>query len=156
MDEIDDYQYTKHEKKAMELFKSGRNCSQSVLVAFADETDLDMELSLKLASSFGAGMGGLRSVCGAVSAMLMVVGIKQGFTDVKDKDGKAAHYKLIQEMTDKFQAQAGSIICKDLLSLKDKSDIPVISERTEKYYTERPCERLVGLAARIIDEYLEK
>ena len=41
--------------KAMELFKNGYNCSQSVFLAFADKYELSEEAALKISSSFGGG-----------------------------------------------------------------------------------------------------
>ena len=58
-----------HSDLARKLFKKGYNCSQSVFAAFCDETGLDTETALKIASSFGGGMGRLREVCGAVTGM---------------------------------------------------------------------------------------
>ena len=40
-----------HSEKAMDLFKQGYNCSQSVLLAFSDKTGLKDE-SLSAVSSF--------------------------------------------------------------------------------------------------------
>ena len=74
-----------HSDLARKLFKKGYNCSQSVFAAFCDETGLDMETALKIASSFGGGMGRLREVCGAVTGMFMVVGMKYGYTDPSSK-----------------------------------------------------------------------
>ena len=62
----------KRQDKAVELFKMGYNCSQSVLGAFADLYDLDMEQALRLSCSFGGGIGRMREVCGAASGMFMV------------------------------------------------------------------------------------
>ena len=73
-------------EKARELFKSGYNCAQSVFCAFCDETGMSFEEALKLSSSFGGGMGRLREVCGAVSAMFMIAGIKYGYTTPNNDD----------------------------------------------------------------------
>ena len=59
---------------AVNNFKIGYNCAQSVLLTFSEEIGLTQEEALKLASSFGGGMGRLREVCGAVSAMFMIAG----------------------------------------------------------------------------------
>jgi len=98
-----------HSSLAKELFKKGYNCSQSVFAAFSDETGLDIETALKISSSFGAGMGRLREVCGSVSGMFMVVGMKYGYTDLSDKTVKAEHYKLIQSLAEIFKKENGSI-----------------------------------------------
>jgi C_GCAxxG_C_C family probable redox protein len=136
---------------AKELFSKGYNCSQSVFAAFCDETGLDIDTALKISSSFGGGMGRLREVCGAVSGMFMVVGMKYGYTDPFDKKAKTEHYKLIQDLAKQFEKENGSIICRELLGLSVKADIPVPEDRTESYYKKRPCAELVENAARILD-----
>ena len=68
-----------HGMKAAELFLGGYNCAQSVVVAFCDVTGLEVDFAAKLASSFGGGMGRMREVCGAVSGMLMVLGLLYGY-----------------------------------------------------------------------------
>ena len=67
-----------HAEKAVRLFREGMNCAQSVFAAFSDVTGIDEELAVRLSSSFGAGMGRMREVCGACSAMFMVAGILYG------------------------------------------------------------------------------
>ena len=48
---------TKEERisRATELFKSGYNCSQSVVAAFADMYGFTEEQALRMAASFGGG-----------------------------------------------------------------------------------------------------
>jgi len=65
-----------HKERAIELFKQGYNCAQSVFGAFSEDLGVDFKTAVKTSSSFGAGMGRLREVCGAVSGMFMVVGYK--------------------------------------------------------------------------------
>ncbi|MFA7675471.1 MAG: C-GCAxxG-C-C family protein [Endomicrobiia bacterium] len=139
---------------AKELFQKGYNCSQSVLCAFCDDIGIDFDTALKISSSFGGGMGRLREVCGAVTAMFMVAGIKYGYTDPKDQKAKAQHYKLIQLLAKKFSDKYGYIVCRDLLGLdKQKSDY-IPSERTKEYYQKRPCVELVCYAADILEELI--
>jgi len=145
---------SEHSELAKELFKKGYNCSQSVFAAFCDETGLDLETALKIASSFGGGMGRLREVCGAVTGMFMVAGMIYGYSDPLDKAAKIEHYKLIQSMGKKFKYENGSIICRELLGLSVKSDTPIPEDRTEEYYKKRPCAELVEQAAIILDEYI--
>ena len=146
---------SKHSDYAKELFKKGYNCSQSVFVAFCDETGLNIEDALKISSSFGGGMGRLREVCGAVSGMFMVVGMKYGYTDPTDKQKKSEHYNLIQSLAKQFEQSNQSIICRDLLKINSKHDVPIPEDRTEAYYKKRPCAELVEYAAQILDEYIE-
>ena len=145
-----------HKERAIELFKQGYNCAQSVFGAFSEDLGVDFETAVKTSSSFGAGMGRLREVCGAVSGMFMVVGYKYGYTDPKDYAAKTEHYKLIQELANKFKEITGSIICRELLGLNEKSSSPVPEIRTASYYKKRPCAELVGIAARIVEEIINK
>jgi len=143
-----------YEKKARELFTSGYNCAQSTFCAFADDIGIDFETALKLSSSFGGGMGRLREVCGAVSAMFMIAGLKYGYTSNNDDITKEKHYQLIQNLAEEFKKQNKTIICRELLGLPDGADSPTPSKRTENYYQERPCEDIVASAAKIIKEKL--
>ena len=52
-----------HSELARAYFKEGYNCSQSVFMVFCEQYDMDLEMALKIGSSFGAGMGRLREVC---------------------------------------------------------------------------------------------
>ena len=140
--------------KAEELFVEGYNCAQAVALAFSDKTGLDKETTLKIASSFGGGFGRLREVCGAVSGMCMVAGLLYGYDDISDKDAKMNHYALVQELAGKFSDEAGSIVCRELLGRKGKEN-PMPEDRTKEYYKTRPCARMVGLAAKIMQEHIE-
>jgi C_GCAxxG_C_C family probable redox protein len=144
-----------HSHLAKELFEQGYNCSQSVFAAFCDETGLDLETALKISSSFGGGMGRLREVCGAVTAMFMIAGIKYGYTSPENDELKAEHYKLIQMLAAKFREHNGSYICRDLLGL-DGADNPMPERRSEKYYQTRPCSSIVEYAAELMDELIKE
>jgi C_GCAxxG_C_C family probable redox protein len=144
-----------HSELAMEYFKEGYNCSQAVFLAFCEENGMDSEMALKISSSFGGGMGRLREVCGAVTGMFMVAGLAYGYTDTKDQDRKAQHYKRIQFLAKEFENRNGSIICRELLGLNSGKDSPVPELRTAEYYKKRPCIELVGIAAGIMEEYMK-
>lgn len=141
-----------HSIYAAELFLKGYNCAQAVAVAFCDMTGLDEELSARLASSFGGGMGRMREVCGAVSGMLLVAGHLYGYSSTDDDGAKMAHYALVQELAGKFRKQAGSIVCREIL--KNPPSDPKPTPRTQEYYKQRPCARMVVLASQILDEYI--
>ena len=143
-----------YQEIAAENFRHGYNCAQSVLLAFAPEIGLDEVTTLKLASSFGGGMGRLREVCGAVSAMFMVAGVLKGYTSPTDDESKAKHYKLIQDLAEKFKQEHDSIICRELLGLNADESSYIPSKRTSEYYAQRPCEEFIKTAAAIIESEL--
>lgn len=138
-------------QKAEDFFAQGYNCSQSVLLAFAEECGFSEEIAARISSSFGGGMGRLREVCGAVSGMFMVAGLCCGYDDPHARVEKTEHYARIQQLAAHFRLKNGSIICRELLGLQqsDASD-PTPEERTVAYYQKRPCKSLVGEAACIV------
>lgn len=140
--------------KAVENFKSGYNCAQSVFLAFAEDFGFDSETALKLSSSFGGGMGRLREVCGAVSSMFAIAGLKAGYTEPNNDEIKAEHYARIQKLAEEFKSKHGTIICRDLLGLPEGADSPIPSKRTEEYYANRPCEHFIRSAVEIIESSL--
>ena len=140
-------------ERAGEAFLEGYNCAQSMAVAFADLMGMDEKTAARMASSFGGGMGRMREVCGAVSGMLMVVGILYGYDDPKDPDAKLRHYTLVQELAGKFREQVGSIVCREIL--KNPPSDPAPTPRTAEFYKKRPCVRMLYTAACILDDYIQ-
>lgn len=139
-------------KQAETYFKEGYNCCQAVVLAFADEVGLEKETALKIAASFGGGMGLLREVCGAVSGMFIVEGMKHGYTSPEDKEGKKAHYERIRALAEKFREQNGSILCKELLGLKEVPKDASPADRNTQAYKKRPCAAIVECAASIVEK----
>ena len=140
--------------KAEQLFKEGYNCSQAVIGAFADEIGMDFETAVRLASSFGGGMGRMREVCGTVSAIFMIAGLKMGYSDPKAPQEKKEHYARIMHLAEEFKQENGSIVCRELLGI-DNNGNPTPEARTASYYKKRPCAELVRQAAEIIEKELE-
>jgi C_GCAxxG_C_C family probable redox protein len=143
-----------HEMQAAQLFLDGYNCAQAITVAFSDVTGLDKDFSARMASSFGGGMGRMREVCGAVSGMLMVAGILYGYDTNGDDTAKKAHYTLVQALAGQFREEVGSIVCREIL--KNPPTDPNPTPRTEEFYKQRPCSRMVMVAARILDTYIRE
>ncbi|WP_071146615.1 C-GCAxxG-C-C family protein [Bacteroides ihuae] len=142
-------------ERANELFKSGYNCSQSVVAAFADMYGFTEEQALRMSASFGGGIGRMRETCGAACGMFLLAGLEKGTIEAKDKEGKAANYALVQELAAEFKKRNGSLICAELLGLKRKDQITSVpEERTDQYYAKRPCSKMVEEAAKIWEEYL--
>lgn len=143
--------------KAVELFKSGYNCSQAVTAAFADLEGFSEEQALRMSSSFGGGIGRMRETCGAACGMFLLAGLHTGATEASDKEGKAANYELVQKLAAEFKHRNGSLNCGELLGLKEKKEICATpEERTTTYYAKRPCAKMVEEAALIWAEYLKE
>jgi C_GCAxxG_C_C family probable redox protein len=156
--------YEDRVEKAVALFKSGFNCSQSVVAAFADLYGFTDEQALKMASSFGGGIGRMRETCGAACGLFMLAGLQTGATEGSDKESKAKNYALVQHFAEVLRQSNGSITCGVLLGLRkpgendflSKSSSPIPEERTEQYYKKRPCPELVRQAAQLWADYLNE
>ncbi|SRR5574344_1145069 len=150
--------------RAVELFKQGYNCSQSVVAAFADLYGFTQEQAFHMAASFGGGIGRMRETCGAACGLFMLAGLHHCATVGSDQQSKAENYALVQELAARLKKENGSICCGVLLGLKkndevqiDKNSISSVpAERTAEYYKKRPCPQLIEQAARIWAEYLDK
>ncbi|MCQ2182899.1 MAG: C-GCAxxG-C-C family protein [Bacteroidales bacterium] len=146
------------ERRAMRLFREGNSCSQSVALAFSDiirrKQGLTEDQIRAVMSGFGGGFGRLREVCGTFSGMTFVAGavcpVPAAGSSPEAQELKTRNYELVQSLAKSFREENGSIICRELLNLRVQSSSPVPSERTPEFYKTRPCERLVGAAARIL------
>ena len=163
-----------HSVEAVRLFLEGYNCAQAVAVAFCDVTGLDEKTAARLASAFGGGMGRMREVCGAVSGMLQVAGLLYGYDAANETEtaNKKLHYTRGQALAERFRAEFGSIICRELLTGTAKkemqkgesadgeqvaamlSDSAEPTPRTEAYYKKRPCPEIVETGARILEAFM--
>lgn len=150
-----DIDIEKRANQAVDYFKSGYNCAQSVLMAYADLFEMDLQTATRIAAPFGGGMGRLREVCGSVSGMFLIVGLAVPADNPSDMESKTRNYALVQRLAERFREENGSIICRELLGLNVKQENPRPELRTEKYYKKRPCAKLVRFAATLIGEELK-
>ncbi|MBP3260553.1 MAG: C_GCAxxG_C_C family protein [Prevotella sp.] len=154
---MDEKELNERVERAVENFMAGYGCCQSVVAAFADLYGLDELQAKKIAAGFGGGVGRLRMMCGAVSGIVMLVGLDCGQTEGSDRDGKSACYKVVQQLLAQSEAENGSLICAEILGLKGHEKAHssyVASPRTAEYYKQRPCAAKVESAARIFANYL--
>lgn len=156
---MDEKELNQRVERAVEYFMAGYGCCQSVVAAFADLYGLDELQAKKIAAGFGGGVGRLRMLCGAVSGIVMLVGLDCGQTEGGDRDGKSACYKVVQQLLAQSEAENGSLICAEILGLKGHEKAHssyVASPRTAEYYKQRPCAAKVESAARIFANYLRQ
>lgn len=135
--------------KAVTLFKQGYNCSQAVAMAFAKDLDIDESLMAKLSVGLGGGVGRSREVCGTVTGMAIVLGIKYGTYNPLSKNDV---YPVVQQAIEDFKKEMGSIVCHELLEGVKVTSGATAETRTEEFYKKRPCAELVGLAAEIAEK----
>jgi len=108
---------TKSEIKAQAqaYFDEGYACSQSVLLAFSKQFDIDERTAKLISSTFGGGMGRLRDKCGAVTGGFMVIGLAMGNELPDDMETKLYAYRKVRELNKQFEEINGTTSCKELL-----------------------------------------
>lgn len=150
--------FFKHEimskqETAINKFDSGYNCAQSVLTPFVRQMNIDVDLALKLASGFGAGMGRTQNTCGALTGAYMVLGLAYGkqYPDHNANDKVAG---FIQVITQRFKKTHGSTDCRDLLKVDLKTEEGQKSFTDNKLH-DKVCARCVEGATKLLEELID-
>ena len=89
----------------------------------------------------------MREVGGAVTGATLVLGMRHG----PDKD---VVYPAVQEFCEKFKAETGSVVCRELLSGTGATQGGAPEARTAEYYRKRPCARYIELCAQLLAKEL--
>ena len=146
---------TERTDRAVALFNSGYNCAQATLCAFADIIPIDEALLRRVASDFGGGISGThQNVCGAVTGMLMALGLIKGYEDVTDAAHKQRLYAEGRALIEAFTAEFGTTVCGKLTSEvapKFKSEPhPLVACHGNC----RACSAFVAYAVKLLEEQL--
>ncbi|MFH0790041.1 MAG: C-GCAxxG-C-C family protein [Candidatus Omnitrophota bacterium] len=138
---------------AVMCFKQGFNCAQALVSTYGPELGIDREIALKISAGFGAGMGRKALVCGAVSGACMIIGLKYGGIEMKDKAAKEKTCELVREFMKRFTLLNNSVICKELLS-RDISTLGGLKSARDNKLIDSRCSKFVRDAAEIIEQIL--
>lgn len=103
------------EKKALQYFNEGYNCSQAVLAAYCEDYGLDLVTASKLAVAFGSGLGRQGKVCGCLTGALMVLGLRHGENSTADQNVKSNNYDRTKELCKRFEEVNSAMDCKDII-----------------------------------------
>ena len=128
---------------AMDLFRQGYNCAQSVLLAFCEDFGLSRQMATKISLPFGGGMGQMRETCGALTGSFMVLGLLDKAPAPPTPQEKAVCYEKVRAFAEEFRRENGSILCRELLAL---------SQTEER---KKNCALLVGETAKLLEECLQ-
>ncbi len=141
------------EKKALELFRAGHNCAQAVVAAFADVHDYDENLALGLSCGFGAGMGRMQEICGAVTGAFMVIGLNSYRKFTHPVDRKEHAYPLIREFNRRFFELHMTANCGELLNCNLMTDEGRQYVK-DHHLHETVCEKCIKNSVRILEKML--
>ncbi len=137
-------------EEAKELFLSGYNCAQSILLSFADDLKFSKELAQKMAAGFGGGMGKRQETCGAVTGAIMVLGMMKGEEVNNNDELKAAAYGSVKDLTRDFVASYKTTRCRDLIGC-DLNTPEGEAKYKEEKIMENVCAGCVEKAVQIVE-----
>ena len=118
---------SKKVEQAMAFHDKGYNCAQAVACSFCEE--------------FGLGMG-MMDMCGAVTGMLMVIGMENSVGNLDGKKpSKGDTYKKAKAYAQKFKEMEGSYYCRELKGVA--TGTPLV-----------PCSQCIANAVELTEQYL--
>lgn len=143
---------SKDSEQVADLHRAGKlNCAQAMLSTYGKKFGLSEEMAIKVASSFGGGMGQMGKTCGAVTGAFMVLGGLAYETD--NPNARSEVYSLVKDFTQRFISRNGSICCKTLLGYDFSSEEGARIIR-EKKLVSTICPQLDQCAAEIVEELI--
>ncbi|SDB92899.1 C-GCAxxG-C-C family protein [Williamwhitmania taraxaci] len=131
--------------KAQSLFDEGYACSQSILLAYSKQFNLDERTAKLISANFGAGMGRLRQKCGAVTGGFMVLGLAYGNANPKDMETKLFSYKKVRDLNQMVEDIYETSNCFELLK-KHATEAEVAERQHHKII----CRRVIGDVAGLL------
>jgi len=137
-------------EQAKDLFLSGYNCAQSVVLSFADDLKYSKELAQKISAGFGGGMGKQQATCGAVTGAIMVLGLIKGEEVNNNDELKSEAYSSVKELSREFTAVYNTTSCKDLIGC-DLNTPEGSAKFKEEKLMENVCAGCVAKAVQIVE-----
>ena len=146
-------------KIVTELMRKYHNCAQCTLVAIQQSSGFKDEGLAKASTGFAGGIGGIQSVCGALTGASLALGMKYG-RDVSYLEGpsEAALEKQSEavEQTARlvkwFEREFGTIICSELrksfMGTDLSREVPWQNEWANQLGMQERCTELAAKTAR--------
>ncbi len=147
---------------AVRLCGSGFNCAEAVLTVLSrrlEKLGRDCGGAVpSVATGFGAGFGRNGGVCGALSGVVLALGLLGGRSRGEDFEGKYRIYDLVGWLVGDFEREFGSSCCRDLIGLDLGSEEERFRFRSMRVY-DKVCSRFVrwcvDRGARLMDQLRE-
>jgi C_GCAxxG_C_C family probable redox protein len=140
--------------EAVVHFQRGLTCSQDVLSVFAQNFGLDRDMALRISQGFGAGIAYTDDICGALSGVIMVIGLRYGRIRADDTAAKEKTYVVVSEFLREFQTRHGSVAYTGLLGY-NLSDPQQVAEAKKNKVVMVRCPTFVRDAVKLVENVLQ-
>lgn len=138
---------------AVSYAAEGFLCSESVLMAISNHLDIKCQLIPKIATGFGAGIGGCGMVCGAVTGGIMALSISFGRNKIEKQEEKA--YWFATEFLNRFEKECGYLTCRELTGCDFASEMGMKKYRNENMW-ETKCRQFIAKATALCFDLIEE
>ena len=95
-------------------FSHGYNCAETIVAAFIEHLGEEPGI-MRVATPFGAGIGGRRDLCGILTGGAIVIGLLYGRTDADDIEKKGIAYELAAEYYRWFKSEKKQLRCSEIV-----------------------------------------
>lgn len=132
---------SKRVEEALKKHKEGYNCAQCVACSFLDKIGIEEDLAFRMTEGFGAGLGGMKGTCGALTGAGAVFGLVNS-TGTQGPGSKGSTYQMSKELMRRFEEKNGSTVCCELKGIRTKQIL-------------RSCDGCIQDAVEIAEDILE-
>jgi C_GCAxxG_C_C family probable redox protein len=133
-------------------FPTGRpfNCCESVILALSEYLGINSDIIPKIGTALGAGVSLNGLLCGSVSGVALVIGIKYG--RISKEESPEPTWKLMDGYITAFKNKFGHLNCRQLtgLDLKTKEGLEEYFARVHDYECTERLKFAVSTALRIL------
>ncbi|MHA1877737.1 MAG: C-GCAxxG-C-C family protein [Promethearchaeota archaeon] len=154
LQETDDNAPKSRSEKALSCMQKYGSCCSGVLAAYASEAGMDIDHAGAAGRGMAGGVGGLGSVCGAVSGAVMAIGLKMtNKENIQDMTTGLKVMEKTREFVALFEKEHSSIQCRDLIGYDISSSEKSALAMEEGAFAN--CPGYVESATKILDELFE-
>jgi len=151
-------------ERAYNYERQYHGCSQCPLLALQEYLGLEDELTFKAASSLCGGLAFSGNTCGALSAGVMVLGMKYGRANIEEGlaglvKGMLPAHRLVKW----FEGEFGTTVCRELSGLqmdeellKARAAAPEAMEAALPAELIEKCSQIVGKTAEKVAELISE
>ena len=123
------------------------------MLAVSQQLGIESDVIPRIATAFGAGIGGGGVICGAVIGSVMAIGLKHGREEPSQP--RDTSYALARDFCQRFQEEMGTLSCRELTGI----DLSTPEGQKAFYSSDVPvrvCLPAIGTAFRLVMELLER
>jgi C_GCAxxG_C_C family probable redox protein len=140
---------------AHQCFLNGYSCSQAIFAVYGRQNKLPESLAVKIACGFAGGMLS-GHICGAVSGVIMVLGLMYAGEDPNDRPRKEYVYDVVAEYISRFKMKFKTVECRELLEAYKADQIRNGIKASEQNTFTDFCPTIVKYAADLLDDMIRE